>query len=70
MTLRENEIITSLAHAIEWSTSAMWARSFKSETMQEVTLKNIERALENIAEAQAELEKMKKELTNDKTWHD
>lgn len=64
MTLRNNEIITSLARAIEWSTSAMWARHFESETMHEMALKNIERALDNIADAQAELKKMRKELQN------
>lgn len=64
MTLRNNEIITSLARAIEWATSAMWSSRFDSETMQEMAIKNIERALENMAEAQAELKKMKKELLN------
>lgn len=64
MTLRNNEIITSLAHAIEWSTNAMWARNFESETMQEVALNNIETALDNIAYAEAELKKMRKELQN------
>jgi hypothetical protein len=64
MTLRNNEIITSLAHAIEWSTSAMWSSKFESETMHEMALKNIESALDNIADAQAELKKMRKELQN------
>ena len=64
MTLRNNEIITSLARAIDWSTNAIWAKGFESDTMQELAIKNINTALENIAEAEKLLKEIKQELQN------
>ena len=64
MTLRSNEIITSLARAIDWSTNAIWAKGFESDTMQELAIKNINTALENIAEAEKLLKEIKQELQN------
>lgn len=65
MTLRNNEIITSLARAIDWSTNAMWSKGItESETMQRLAIKNIDTALENIAEAEKLLNEIKQELLN------
>lgn len=64
MTLRNNEIITSLARAIDWSTNAIWSKGFESDTMQELAIKNINTALENIAEAEKLLKEIKQELQN------
>ena len=64
MTLRNNEIITSLARAIDWSTNAIWSKEFESDTMQQLAIKNINTALENIAEAEKLLNEIKQELLN------
>ena len=64
MKLQYNSIITSLAKAIDWSANAMWENDYNNPQMKEIAIANIERALANIAEAQAELGKLKQEIIN------
>jgi hypothetical protein len=62
MKTNQSNIICSLSSAIYWSSHAIWASEYPS--MQDNTLNNIQRALEDIAEAESLLKQMKEDLLN------
>lgn len=62
MNANQSNIICSLSSAIYWSSSAIWASEYPG--MHDNTLDNIQRALENIAEAESLLKQMKEDLLN------
>lgn len=62
MNANHSNIICSLSQAINWTSHALWASQYPD--MQDNSLDNIQRALENIAEAERLLKQMKEDLLN------
>ena len=62
MNANQSNLINSLASAISWTSSSIWASQYKE--MKENALDNIQRALDNIAEAESLLKQMKADLLN------
>ena len=60
MNANQSNTINSLASAISWVSSSIWASKYPE--MQDNALDNIDRALNNIAEAEAMLKAMREEL--------
>lgn len=62
MNSNQTNLITNLAWAIQWASNSIFESQYKG--MQDSALLNIQRALENIAEAESQLKQMKEDLLN------
>lgn len=60
MDANQSNTINSLAQAIQWASSSFWASKY--EHLQDNALDNIERALNDIADAEARLKEMREQL--------
>lgn len=62
MNANQSNTICCLSSAISWVSHSIWASNY--EEMQDNALDNIQRALDNIAEAESLLKQMKADLLN------